>query len=291
MRERAVISLGVFSVARNLFLGVCLILVAALSTATASGAISLPPNTLPTSSCVTNYESPVAVECPLNAGPSGNSYSGTVNDLVWQRYYFSAQANTTLQVTFTDREDPSCFGLILPSGWNSCGAIQAGIADISNSDVTLPLTNTNLISAPVMNAAGAFAIDDPVSFGATITPAVTGTTAPTDWVLFLLTTYNMPAPTPYTLTVSASPSVQWPPPSVLPPIRRATQCVVPTFTPGRTSLGVVEGRIRAAHCRVGRITRATSKSARRGSVLRLSSKPGARLARGSRVGITVSAGK
>src|ERR1035437_6351398 len=278
MRERAVISLGAFSVVRNLFLGVGLIFVATLTTATASGAI------LPTSSCTSDQipgGGPGVIACPLNAGPSGNSYSGTVNDLSWRSYYFSAQANTTLQVTITDTEDPSCFGLVLPSGWNSCGAVDAIIGDVSNTNVTLPLTGADLIngvsvqSTPIMNAAGAFAIDNPVSFGATITPAVTGTTAPTDWGIALSTTYHNRrdlVSVPYTLTVSASPSVQWPPPSP-PTIQRKAKCVVPAFTFGRTSLGVVERRIRAAHCRVGKVTRATSKKARRGSVLRLSPKP------------------
>ncbi len=82
------------------------------------------------------------------------------------------------------------------------------------------------------------------------------------------------------LTASAQTSVVAPPPP----------CVVPGFAFG-SALGSVERVVRAASCSVGAIHYAASRSVRRGGVLGLNPRPGARLAAGARVAIDVSAGR
>jgi len=67
-------------------------------------------------------------------------------------------------------------------------------------------------------------------------------------------------------------------------------CVVPAFS-AHTRLASVEARIRAGHCRVGRIRYAHSRHVRRGAVVSLSPRPHARLGWGAYVSIVLSVGR
>lgn len=79
-----------------------------------------------------------------------------------------------------------------------------------------------------------------------------------------------------------------PRPPLPPPPAPPAQCVVPRVVGQK--LQRARKRIRARHCRVGRIRRARSARAR-GRVLRQRPKPGARRARGTRVHLVVSRGR
>jgi serine/threonine-protein kinase len=56
-------------------------------------------------------------------------------------------------------------------------------------------------------------------------------------------------------------------------------------------LAVAKRRIAAAHCRIGRVTRANSKTVRKGRVISQRPRAGRRLLRGSRVNLVVSRGR
>jgi serine/threonine-protein kinase len=70
---------------------------------------------------------------------------------------------------------------------------------------------------------------------------------------------------------------------------RTVSCVVPNVK-GK-SLAGAKARIRAAHCRVGKVTKAKSKSVAKGKVVSQSPKAGSRRAAGSKVNLAVSRGK
>lgn len=80
-------------------------------------------------------------------------------------------------------------------------------------------------------------------------------------------------------TATATISVVTPPPP----------CVVPSFTQ-KMRLSTVERRIAAGHCSVGKIEYSHSQRIHRGYVMRLSSRPGAKLAEQAPVAIVVSTG-
>jgi hypothetical protein len=87
-------------------------------------------------------------------------------------------------------------------------------------------------------------------------------------------------PQPETFTVGSPP----PPPPPPPP------CVVPTFS-SSMHLSIVERRIRAAHCQVGKIRYAHSTRHRSGTVIGLSPRSHTTLASGAAVDILVSDGR
>lgn len=66
-------------------------------------------------------------------------------------------------------------------------------------------------------------------------------------------------------------------------------CVVPKVS-SRMHLGTIERRIVAAHCTVGKVRSVASQSHRRGTLIRLSPRPGTRRASGAPVEIFVSSG-
>jgi hypothetical protein len=90
-------------------------------------------------------------------------------------------------------------------------------------------------------------------------------------------------PQPETFTV-ASPPPPPPPPPPRPP------CVVPSFN-SKMHLSTVERRIRAAHCRVGKISYSSSERYRHGAVIKLSHRSGTRLSSNAAVGVLVSSGR
>jgi hypothetical protein len=67
------------------------------------------------------------------------------------------------------------------------------------------------------------------------------------------------------------------------------RCVVPNVR-GK-SLKQAKSRIRRAHCKTGRVSRAYSASVPRGRVIRQAPKPGARMRQGARVNLVLSKGK
>jgi hypothetical protein len=72
---------------------------------------------------------------------------------------------------------------------------------------------------------------------------------------------------------------------VAPPSR----CVVPSV-PANRRLATVRRRLRAAHCRVGRVVRAGSRTVARGAVIRLGRRSRARFAAGTPIDVVVSTG-
>jgi hypothetical protein len=180
---------------------------------------------------------------------------------------FHAARGTELSVNTTDTEAPTCSTEAVPY---TCGQVRADLYDSQGAD-TFQGTN---YSQPNNG------ITVPASFSYTI-----GSTGTYYLVIsgFLGQDANQnPTRVPYSLSVTASPNVQWPPPAV--------PCTVPSFRVG-ASLPSVERRILAAHCGLGTVTHAYSRHVRRGKVLALSPESGTQLASGSAVAITVSAGR
>lgn len=79
------------------------------------------------------------------------------------------------------------------------------------------------------------------------------------------------------------------PPSQPPPPPRPP-CVVPSFN-SKMHLSTVERRIRAAQCRVGKISYSSSERYRHGAVIKLSHRSGTRLSSNAAVGVLVSSGR
>jgi beta-lactam-binding protein with PASTA domain len=67
------------------------------------------------------------------------------------------------------------------------------------------------------------------------------------------------------------------------------RCIVPNVK-GKT-LRTARTTLTRRRCRLGRVTRAYSAKVRTGRIIRQSRRPGARLARGTRVNVVVSRGK
>jgi hypothetical protein len=70
---------------------------------------------------------------------------------------------------------------------------------------------------------------------------------------------------------------------------RSPRCVVPNVK--RKPLAAAKRRIKAAHCRTGKVTKAKSKTVPKGRVISQKLKPGKRLPAGSKVNLVVSRGK
>jgi serine protease AprX len=98
-----------------------------------------------------------------------------------------------------------------------------------------------------------------------------------------------PPPPPQPPPQPPSPPPTPPPP---PPVRSPTpvvRCVVPNVK-GKT-LRTARATLTRRRCRLGRVTRTYSARVRTGRIIRQSRRPGARLARGTRVNVVVSRGK
>jgi hypothetical protein len=203
--------------------------------------------------------------CPVN---SPGDYAGSLTTDNERDYYvFYAHNNTQLSVTVTNTEDPHCYvcgfanAILYDSGGNALkqaeSVPQSGITVPATFDLTLNTTGTYYLVVTPLDWTG---------LGIGLGRDVNGN----------------PIPTPYTLTVNASPAVQWPPPSL--------RCVVPTFSRNRTSLAAIKRRIRAGHCTVGHITHARSRTVRKGDVIQLNPRPHTRLVSGATVNVIILAG-
>ncbi len=101
---------------------------------------------------------------------------------------------------------------------------------------------------------------------------------------------NLPPPPPQPPPPSPPPPPP-PPPPAAPPPRPPTvvRCVVPNVK-GKT-VRTARTTLTRRRCRLGRVTRAYSARVRTARIIRQSRRPGARLARGTRVNVVVSRGK
>jgi Fibronectin type III domain/PASTA domain/Divergent InlB B-repeat domain len=73
------------------------------------------------------------------------------------------------------------------------------------------------------------------------------------------------------------------------PQTTSSKCVVPNVK--KKPLATAKRKITAAHCKVGKVTKAKSKTIKKGSVVSQKPAAGKKLARGSKIGLVVSAGK
>ncbi len=167
---------------------------------------------------------------------------------------------TTITVAGSSEAPEKVFAKIRPAGGAACA--QTYEADSGNE----------LIEGQYVN--GSF------SEQATTTQSKAGTYLICLWLAGSATdTSPIAGPQPETFTV-VSPPPPPPPPS---------PCIIPAFST-RMHLSTVERRIRAGHCRVGRIYYIASRLVRSGSVIRLSYRPGAVLSPQTAVAIVLSTG-
>jgi hypothetical protein len=98
------------------------------------------------------------------------------------------------------------------------------------------------------------------------------------------------APTPTPPPVALPPPPPPPPPAVEPqPVPRVIRCVVPRLT-GKT-VAAARVSLERGNCRLGKVTRAYSRTVRRGRIALQRPAAGVRLARGARVSVVVSRGR
>jgi hypothetical protein len=139
--------------------------------------------------------------CPVNSAVTSSYPGSLITDNETDYYVFHAVRGTELSVSITDTEDPRCS----TSYAGNCGDINAALDDAQGNGVD----GTD-------GSQPSDGITVPQTFSHTL--EATGT-------YFLLISGNLgtdandnPTAVPYTLSVNAAPSVQWPPPAAPPAI-------------------------------------------------------------------------
>jgi hypothetical protein len=242
--------------------------------------------------CGQDYSS--ASACVITDPSPAAPYDGSlVADNDTDFYVFHAGAETRLDVSVTDTENPQCSE---DGSDTSCGNATFGLYDAQGNDVT---------------------DNDPESDGNASEPN-NGVTVPVDWSTIISTpgTYYLevsgdqgtdqnenPTDTPYSLAVGASPEVVWPPPVATPaptpapkpkpapvshPKPPGQTCTVPDAT-GRT-LRAAREMLRAAHCDAGSTSWVFSRTVALGRVAGLSHTPERVLRDHATVAIALSGG-
>jgi hypothetical protein len=174
----------------------------------------------------------------------------------------------TITVTGSSEAPEKVYAKVRPAGGASC-------APTYEAD-----PGQNLIDGTSVN--GAFTEQ------ATTTQSTAGTYLICLWLASSANdTSPVAGPQPETFTVASPPPPTPPPP---PPPPSPPPCVVPSFS-SKMSLSTVERRIRAAHCRVGKVRYSSSERYRRGAVIKLSHRPGTKLSSNSVVWVLVSSGR
>jgi hypothetical protein len=159
--------------------------------------------------------------CPVT---SPGTYHGVLAaDNETDFYVFYAHAGTHLQVAMTDNEDPSCS----TGDFYSCGFADASLTD-TYGDV---MDTTSPDSQPQDGAAVTGTMSDVLSSTGTYYLQVDGQTGQGE--------VGPTWPIPYTMTVTASPGVHWPP-------VRVKKCTV-TFKNVRKHGKVVKVKVTTCH--------------------------------------------
>jgi hypothetical protein len=212
--------------------------------------------------CGNDVDAPAA--CPID---SPGSYSGTILTQSGYDYYvFYGRKGTALSVTVSDATNPAnCLNLY-------CGEVSAFL-DRPNSSLAIAATTVG----------GSYVDGDGVTVpnGFSVKLAKTGTYyLKVDGQLAETPdgkSYTVPVP--YTVQVSATPNVQWPPPCTVPAMGR------------RTSLARAKRLLLGRGCSVGTVSRKHSKRVRRGDVIALTPASGTSVAYHTPVAIVVSEGR
>ncbi len=197
---------------------------------------------------------------------STTDYPGTlVTDNESDYYVFYAQRGTELSVSITDTENPVCSNPP-PGPTVGCGDVTAQLDDAEGNEIDGSGNGSSASNGITVPATFAHTIDS------------TGT-----YYLIVSSEYlgSFP-PVPYTLTVNASPNVQWiAPPPALP------KCEVPKFV--GANLNTVKRRIINNHCTVGRVSYRYNR-VHRGTVITMNRRAGNLLLNDSPINLIVSAG-
>lgn len=219
--------------------------------------------------CGQDFDGPTA--CPVNTASTSNYLGSMVTDNESDYYVFYAQEGTELSVTITDTENPVCSNPP-PGPTVGCGHVSAALDDAHGDELDESANNNGgNDSSPV---------------GGITVPATFSHTIDTTGTYYLIVTSSFLGsfpPLPYTLSVTASPNVQWPPPPPPPP-----KCKVPRF--GGASLSTVTQRIVNNHCTVGRVIHRYNR-AHKGLVIAMNRRPGIFLPYRSAINVTISAGQ
>ena len=222
--------------------------------------------------CGQDFDGPTA--CPVNTASTSNYLGSMATDNESDYYVLYAQRGTELSVTITDTENPVCSDPP-PGPTVACGQVSAALDDAQGDELDESFNNNGGFDSSPING-----LQVPATFSHTIDS--TGT-------YYLIVTSSFlgsfsPPPLPYTLSVSASPNVQWPPPVPPPP---PPKCKVPNF--GGARLSTVRQRIVDNHCTVGRVIYRYSR-VRKGVVIATNRRAGISLPYRSAINLTVSAG-
>jgi hypothetical protein len=213
--------------------------------------------------------------CPVSG--SASTYNGSLTPTYdpypfyaeKDYYVFHARAGTALIITLHDEESPACESTYL----TLCGDVSGELEDRSGDLVAE--SKGGLSGEATVNAAGvpvAATVSDTIRSSGTYYLVVSGA---------LGRDLSVDAPetelaVPYSFGVSAHPGVVWPPPCVVPQVRRNTTLV-------RGELG-----LRHAGCRVGRIRYSFDTHVAVGDVIAFRPHAGRVLPRRTRVEVIVA---
>ncbi len=211
--------------------------------------------------------------CGVN---SPGTYGGSLTTDNERDYYvLYAQQGTQLSASITDTENPGCF----PAPWpTQCGNVRVEL-DNANGDALGEDTSSM------------------INNGITVTGTFSHTLEATETYYLIVSgglgddANSNPTPVPYTLSISASPAVQWPPPAPAQPkapptaIQPLPQCHVPKLI-GLT-LATARARLTRAHCELGAVEHVGHRRPRHQRVIGQSLTAGSVYSHGTRVSVTL----
>ncbi len=194
--------------------------VVVLAATTTLGVLASP--VLATGPCGNDFDGNSA--CPVNSPYAASGSIAAQNESDY--YVFHAAKNTQLNVKITDTESPTC-----SFGDYDCGEVQTDLFDGNGNQLTnlAPSQPNNGVTVPgyfsyIIKSAGTYYV------------VVSGDPGGPD----------SNTAVPYSLQVTATPSVVWPPPPPPPP----PACVIPSAR-GKM-VATVEHLLTVNHCRVGK---------------------------------------
>ncbi len=248
---------------------------------TASTALADPPCVFKAQCGIT---SPATITDGVVARPGAYDANNPSGYDRWYRFW--GKAGTQVTVTAFDDESVACIGLhpVLQS-LAGCGSgnVQLILADQPGIDPsTYPYSPTP--------AYWGFTTNDGINW--TNPPARLSSRLPLTGIYDVIVqgepardASGNPLPTPWTLTVTATPNVQWPAPPTRP------SCVIPALR--NVSLSTATHRLAINHCRTGRLFWQHSQTIRRNRVIANHAhwRQGTRLPNATKVALSVSLGR
>lgn len=218
---------------------------AVLATASILGVAA--PSALANGPCGVDFDSNSA--CAITSPYSINGSLITDNESDF--YVFWAQAGTQISATITDTENPQC---ATPSFYPiDCGDVYVSLDDANGENVDGSSESQPASPGITVPATMSHTIEDTGQYYLVVSGGLTSNE-----------NTGQSYATPYSLSVSANPGVQWPPPPPAPPAPAPVSnpmCVVPQVY--AQTLATVEHRLATHNCTPGKIYWVSKRGLRR----------------------------